>query len=130
MIPEFPAQPPTLTAAQVKAEANGLGFSVCAITSLEPLPHGEELDRWLASGKAGNMRYLHRQAKKRKNPQLADKTAKRAIVVLDSYYYESAKENNRPQVARYARGSRLSHRHTAAIGASGRLDVTEPSRGT
>ncbi len=34
------------------------------------------------------MRYLHRQAKKRKNPQVADKEARRAIVVLDNYYYE------------------------------------------
>ena len=102
MTPEFPAQPATLTAAQLKAEANRLGFSACAITSLEPLPHNEELDRWLASGKAGNMRYLHRQAKKRKNPQVADKTARRAIVVLDSYYYESIEETTRPKVARYA----------------------------
>jgi len=103
--PEFPAQPATLTAAQLKAEANRLGFSACAITSLEPLPHNEELDRWLASGKAGNMRYLHRQAKKRKNPQVVDKTARRAIVVLDSYYYESIEETTRPKVARYARGT-------------------------
>jgi len=103
--PEFPAQPATLTAAQLKAEANRLGFSACAITSLEPLPHNEELDRWLASGKAGNMRYLHRQAKKRKNPQVADKPARRAIVVLDSYYYESIEETTRPKVARYARGT-------------------------
>ena len=105
MTPEFPAQPATLTAAQLKAEANRLGFSACAIPSLEPLPHNEELDRWLASGKAGNMRYLHRQAKKRKNPQVADKTARRAIVVLDSYYYESIEETTRPKVARYARGT-------------------------
>lgn len=105
MTPEFPAQPATLTAAQLKAEANRLGFSACAITSLEPLPHNEELDRWLASGKAGNMRYLHRQAKKRKNPQVVDKTARRAIVVLDSYYYESIEETTRPKVARYARGT-------------------------
>jgi len=103
--PEFPAQPATLTAAQLKAEANRLGFSACAITSLEPLPHNEELDRWLASGKAGNMRYLHRQAKKRKNPQVVDKTARRAIVILDSYYYESIEETTRPKVARYARGT-------------------------
>jgi epoxyqueuosine reductase len=104
--PEPPAQPAsTLTATQVRTEAIRLGFSACAITSLEPLPHSAELDRWLASGKAGNMRYLHRQAKKRKNPQAADKTAKRVVVVLDSYYYKSSKETNNPKVARYARGT-------------------------
>ena len=106
MTPESLAQPAsTLTAAQVKTEAIRLGFSACATTSLEPLPHSEELDRWLASGKAGNMRYLHRQAKKRKNPQAVDKTARRAIVVLDSYYYDLTEETKQPKVARYARGT-------------------------
>jgi epoxyqueuosine reductase len=95
----------TLSAPQVKTQASRLGFSACAVTSLEPLPHAEELDQWLASGKAGNMRYLHRQAKKRKSPQLADKTAKRAIVVLDSYYYPEPAEAVQPKVARYARGA-------------------------
>lgn len=78
---------PTL-AARIKAEAERLGFVACGITTLDPLPHTDELTRWLAGGFAGNMRYLHRQAKKRKNPQLADKTARRAVVVLDNYYYE------------------------------------------
>src|SRR4030095_1510278 len=106
MTPESPAQPASpLTATQVKTEAIRLGFSACAVNSLEPLPQNQDVDQWLASGKAGNMRYLHRQAKKRKNPQVADKSAKRAIVVLDSYYYESAKDTNRPKVARYARGT-------------------------
>ncbi|HSR92557.1 MAG TPA: tRNA epoxyqueuosine(34) reductase QueG [Gemmatimonadales bacterium] len=95
---------PTITASRVKTEANRLGFSACAITSLDPLPHGEQLDRWLASGKAGNMRYLHRQARKRKNPQAADQTARCAIVVLDNYYYEIPEDCTRPKVARYARG--------------------------
>lgn len=95
----------SLPASQVKTEAIRLGFSACAITSLDPLPHGAELDWWLASGKAGNMRYLHRQAKKRKSPQLADKTARRAIVVLDCYYYSKPSETGRPKIARYARGA-------------------------
>ncbi|HEU5155257.1 MAG TPA: tRNA epoxyqueuosine(34) reductase QueG, partial [Gemmatimonadales bacterium] len=39
------------------------------------------------------------------DPQLADKVAKRAIVVLDSYYYEASEDASRPKVARYARGT-------------------------
>jgi epoxyqueuosine reductase len=49
------------------------------------------------------MRYIHRQAKKRKNPQLADLDARRAVVVLDNYYY-NGNEPAGPRVARYARG--------------------------
>lgn len=77
---------PLLTAPQVKAEALRLGFVACGITTLDPVPHAEELDRWLKSGFAGNMRYLHRQAKKRKDPRKADLEACRAVVVLENYY--------------------------------------------
>ncbi len=117
-----------LSAASVKAEAARLGFIACGITDLTPLPHATELDAWLASGFAGNMRYLHRQAKKRKDPRLADLEARRAIVVLDNYWsaesaesadsadfaddagdadIEAAESGARPatpRIARYARG--------------------------
>lgn len=91
------------TAAGVKAKALSLGFVACGITTLDPLPHADLLDRWLHVGHAGNMRYLHRQAKKRKNPQLADPSAKCAVVILDNYYYQST-GTPKPKIARYARG--------------------------
>jgi epoxyqueuosine reductase len=94
----------SLTSALVKTEALRLGFVACGITTLDPLPHGDRLDRWLTHGHAGNMRYLHRQAKKRKSPQLADLAAKRAIVVLDNYYYDFEPASGQPRVARYALG--------------------------
>ncbi len=93
---------------QLKAEALRLGFVACGITTLDPTPHGAQLDRWLAAGYGGNMRYLHRQAKKRRDPQLADVTANRAIVVLDNYYYAeqpTKAEADTPAIARYARGA-------------------------
>jgi epoxyqueuosine reductase len=121
-----------LTAAQVRAEAERLGFIACGITSLDPLPHAEELDRWLASGFAGNMRYLHRQAKKRKDPRKADLEARRAIVVLENYWYADGADRGAigadrgaigadrdadgadgPRIARYARGEDY-HRVTRA----------------
>ena len=102
--------PVPLTPALVKAEALRLGFVACGITTLEPVPHGAALDRWLEAGFGGNMRYINRQAKKRKNPTLADKEACRVIVVLDNYYYEEpgkGEEAGRvattPRIARYAR---------------------------
>jgi epoxyqueuosine reductase len=93
--------------AEVKREAGRLGFVACGVTSLDAVPHGDVLDRWLASGRAGNMRYLHRQSTKRKHPQLVDPDAARAVVVLDSYYYPDSQRTpppRRPRVARFARG--------------------------
>lgn len=101
-----------LSVASTKAEATRLGFIACGVTSLEPTPHSDALDRWLTMGYGGNMRYIHRQAKKRKNPQLADLDARRAIVVLDNYYYAD-RETGGPQIARYARGEDY-HRVTLA----------------
>jgi epoxyqueuosine reductase len=91
------------TSTEVKTRALSLGFVACGITSLDPLPHADLLDRWLRVGHAGNMRYLHRQAKKRKNPQLAVPAAQRAVVILDNYYYDSTQSSG-PKIARYARG--------------------------
>jgi epoxyqueuosine reductase len=103
--------PAPFTAAMVKAEAKRLGFVACGITTLDPVPHTEALDRWLAAGYGGNMRYLHRQAKKRRNPQLADPEARRGVVVLDNYNHDDpaagagAPGPLTPKVARYARGT-------------------------
>lgn len=111
----------TLSAGDVKTEAARLGFIACGITPLTPLPHGIELDRWLRLGYAGNMRYIHRQARKRKNPRLADTSARTAVVVLDNYYCSEGEAGQSvndgdasaggprvpgalPQIARYARG--------------------------
>ena len=49
--------------------ALSLGFIACGIADLSPTPHGDVLDRWLAAGYGGVMRYLNRQAKKRKDPR-------------------------------------------------------------
>ena len=101
---------PPLLSADLKALAEQLGFIACGITTLDPLPHADFLDRWLRNGMGGNMRYLNRQAKKRKHPQLADLDARRAIVVLDNYYYPdeppatTPETGSQPKVARYARG--------------------------
>ena len=97
---------PKLTSELVKAEALRLGFVACGVTTLDPIPHVAELDRWLAAGYGGNMRYLNRQARKRRHPQLADPAASRAIVVAENYYYGGPDpEPSPPRLARYARGT-------------------------
>lgn len=96
-----------VTPEMVKAEATRLGFVACGITTLDPIPHVAEFDRWLEAGYGGNMRYINRQAKKRRDPRLADAEARRAVVVLDNYYYEAGANEaspDSPRIARYARG--------------------------
>ena len=50
------------------------------------------------------MRYLNRQAKKRKDPRRIDSRGRSAVVVIDNYYYEEAEQPQRFRIARYARG--------------------------
>jgi epoxyqueuosine reductase len=91
-------------AAAVKRRADELGFLACGITDPSPIPEGERLDHWLASGYAGVMRYLHRQARKRKDPRLIVPEAKSVVVVLDNYYNGDPDPGPPPRLARYARG--------------------------
>jgi epoxyqueuosine reductase len=94
-----------ISSEQVRQWALEAGFLACGITDLAPNAHGDALDRWLAAGYGGTMRYIHRQAKKRKQPALADSDAKTAIVVLDNYYYDDRNQNGQPpRIAKYARG--------------------------
>jgi epoxyqueuosine reductase len=92
-------------AAAVKRRAGELGFVACGITDPSPVPDGGWLDRWLASGYAGVMRYLHRQARKRKDPRLIIPEARSVVVVLDNYYDGNPDPGPPPRVARYARGA-------------------------
>jgi epoxyqueuosine reductase len=89
----------------LKERARELGFLACGITHPGPVPHAIEFDRWLAKGYAGTMRYLHRQAKRRKNPQINVPEALSVIVVLDNYYWPDQTGDARPpRIAKYARG--------------------------
>ena len=94
----------TLTAAQVKSRAAELGFVACGITDLGPSARAGALTSWLDKGYGGNMRYIHRQAKKRKDLRLIDTEATRAVVILDNYYYrDSADKASVPKTAMYSR---------------------------
>jgi epoxyqueuosine reductase len=95
-----------ITAERVRERALALGFSACGITDPGPPPHGDALDRWLARGYAGTMRYLHRQARKRKDPRLTVPEALSVVMVLHNYYADDLPGEDRPpKVARYARGA-------------------------
>jgi epoxyqueuosine reductase len=96
---------PVSLSAAVKARAGELGFLACGITHPGPTAHGDRLDEWLAKGYAGSMRYLHRQAARRKDPGKIVPEARAVVVVLDNYYTpDGVAEPAAPRVAKYARG--------------------------
>jgi epoxyqueuosine reductase len=82
-----------------------LGFSAVGITDPAPPPHADALRRWLDQGRAGTMRYMYRQAARRKNPRLVMDGVQSIVVVL--YNYMSVDPPSVPgtgKIARYARG--------------------------
>ena len=90
----------------VRARAAELGFVACGITDPRPSVRGAALDDWLAKGYGGTMRYLHRQARRRKDPQSIVPEARSVVVVLDNYYHaDIAEDLTAPKLAKYARGS-------------------------
>ena len=99
-----PSSPVLFHVDDLKAFALSLGFIACGIADLSPTPHGDILDRWLAAGYGGVMRYVHRQARKRKDPRRIDPRGKSAVIVLDNYYYEETIVQQRFKIARYAKG--------------------------
>ena len=94
-----------MLAEALKARAAELGFLACGITDPSPPPHADRLDAWLAKGYAGTMRYLHRQAKRRKDPRLNVPDALAVVVLLENYYSpDTAADLDPPRIAKYARG--------------------------
>jgi epoxyqueuosine reductase len=89
----------------VKARARELGFIACGITHPGPSEHADRLDEWLAKGYGGTMRYLHRQAARRKDPRQIAPGARSVVVVLDNYYTpDTEADTHAPRIAKYARG--------------------------
>jgi epoxyqueuosine reductase len=98
----------------IKARAQELGFVACGITHPGPSRYADYLDDWLARGYAGTMRYLHRQAARRKEPQRIAPEARSVVVVLDNYYSaDGSADSSPPRIAKYARGEDY-HRVTSA----------------
>lgn len=93
-----------VTAARIREAAREFGFSTCGFASLEPSQRGDQLDRWLAAGYAGTMRYLHRQASRRKAPAEIVPGARSAVVVLENYLPPGPEPAGPRRIARYARG--------------------------
>jgi len=95
--------------AEVKRRALALGFDRVGMATLERNAHAVELDRWLAAGYAGTMRYLERQAPKRKAPAAIMPGAHTAVVTLTNYWHRwvdaGAMPRGHGRVAQYAWGA-------------------------
>jgi epoxyqueuosine reductase len=100
-----PAVTPAARSARIKRGARELGFDSAGIADLSPIPHADALDRWLAGGLAGTMRYMHRQAARRRAPATIVRGAARAVVVTRNYYQADPPAAPRSgRIAKYARG--------------------------
>ena len=107
-------------AQDLAAYAAQLGFVACGIASLEPSRRGEALDAWLGAGYGGTMRYLHRQAAKRKRPEDVVPGASVAVVVLENYL-SGSRGAGEPgsqgvRIAKYARGEDYHRALTRRLG--------------
>jgi len=72
---------------EIKDQALSLGFDAVGITDTAPLgaEHVEHFERWLRSGCAGRMEYMHRHLEKRLDPAQLRRGARSVIVVALNY---------------------------------------------
>jgi epoxyqueuosine reductase len=99
-----PLANPARLAARVKTAARDAGFDAVGICDLRPIERAA-LVEWLAHGYAGTMTYLHRQARRRQQPERIVPGCQRAVVVLKNYFHEPhADAGASARVARYAWG--------------------------
>lgn len=91
-------------AAATKVAALNLGFDACGITDLSPNRTKDAFDDWLAKSFHGEMGYMERQARVRREPALAWAAAKSVVVVLHNYYCSAEYLSGTAKVARYAQG--------------------------
>ena len=90
--------------ARAKSAALAAGFDAAGICGLEPIER-TALDHWLRRGFAGSMTYMHRQARRRGEPQRIVPEARRAVVTLKTYFQPDPFDGPTPaRVARYAWG--------------------------
>lgn len=95
-----------LSAEQIKAEAQRLGFSACGLSVAAPVDeeHAERLRRWVSEGKNGEMDYLERHLELRLNPCLLVEGARTIVSVALNYYTDAQLSPHGYQFARYAMG--------------------------
>jgi epoxyqueuosine reductase len=97
-----------LTSDAVKSRAREIGFDLCGIAAAERAPRLARLEDWIASGYAGDMRYLATSLDERRDPARV-LPGVRSIVSVACIYntdrpYSTAVPPDRAAVSRYAWG--------------------------
>src|SRR5690349_11331243 len=96
----------TSIAEQIKAQARDLGFDLVAIASAQPSRHRSYFQQWLASGQAGDMRYLTKRFEERTDVR-AYLPGARSVICVAVNYYVPLEQQGTPghgRIARYALG--------------------------
>ncbi len=88
---------------QLVALACELGFDACRFARADAPQHAREFHDWLASGAAGEMTYMQRNADRRCDPQQVLPGAS-SVVVLGLNYYQGTNIQRSGRIARYAWG--------------------------
>ena len=91
----------------VKERARALGFELVGITPAGPAEHADYVREWLASGQAGNMRWMHDRLEDRLDVRRLLPGAKSVVCVAANYHFalEAPPDNTpRGRIARYALG--------------------------
>ena len=98
----------------IKGAARRLGFDLCCILPVQPAPHADFFDEWVAAGRAGEMTYLERNSDKRRDPQRlveAGTPTPQSMIVLGVNYHQLAlspalrDDPSRGLIASYAWGN-------------------------
>lgn len=95
--------------AEIRAEALRRGFVLCGFAPLQPPPHAEFLQRWLAEGNAAGMGYLGKGLAKRLDPTLILRGTRTMITLAFPYAPPPIIEGDwrselRGRIAAYAAG--------------------------
>ena len=89
----------------IKAISKTLGFDFCGIAKAEKLDDdARRLERWLHSGKHGNMKYMENYFDLRIDPTKLVPGAKSVITLLLNYSPSEVQRRDAPQISKYAYG--------------------------
>jgi epoxyqueuosine reductase len=91
----------------VKAEARRLGFDLVGVTTPDPPPHVDVFERWLDSGRHGEMAYLatDRSRRRRSDPRRILPECKSILMVGANCRGETGQpKDDRGRIAAYAQG--------------------------
>jgi epoxyqueuosine reductase len=89
----------------VKEMAHSLGFDECGIAEATPLHEdARRLEKWLARGRHGEMKYLENHFDLRIDPTKLVPGAKSVITLLYNYFPEKKQSQDHPKIAKYAYG--------------------------